>query len=100
MTDAARGLLVCGTASNAGKTTVVAALCRLLARRGVRVAPFKAQNMSLNSAVTPNGREIARARYLQAQAAGVVPEAAMNPVLVKPGTDRRSRPRAGWERPR
>jgi adenosylcobyric acid synthase len=89
-TRAARGLLVCGTASNAGKTTVVAALCRALARRGVRVAPFKAQNMSLNSAVTPDGREIARAQHLQAQAAGVVPEAAMNPVLVKPGTDRRS----------
>jgi adenosylcobyric acid synthase len=90
VTAPARGLLVCGTASNAGKTTVVAALCRLLARRGVRVAPFKAQNMSLNSAVTADGREIARAQFLQAQAAGAVPESAMNPVLVKPGTDRRS----------
>jgi adenosylcobyric acid synthase len=89
LTDA-RGLLVCGTASNAGKTTVVAALCRLLARRGVRVAPYKAQNMSLNSAVTDDGREIARAQFLQAEAAGVVAEAAMNPILVKPGTDRRA----------
>jgi adenosylcobyric acid synthase len=90
LTVAARGLLVCGTASNAGKTTVVAALCRLLARRGVHVAPFKAQNMSLNSAVTVDGREIARAQYLQAEAAGIAAEASMNPVLVKPGTDRRA----------
>ena len=90
LNSSARGLLVCGTASNAGKTTVVAALCRLLARRGVRVAPFKAQNMSLNSTVTADGREIARAQHLQAEAAGVAPEVAMNPILVKPGTDRRS----------
>ena len=90
MTKKARGLLVCGTSSNAGKTTVVAALCRSLARQGVRVAPYKAQNMSLNSAVTQDGFEIARAQFLQAQAAGVPAEVAMNPVLVKPGTDRRS----------
>jgi adenosylcobyric acid synthase len=90
LTDVASGLLVCGTASNAGKTTVVAALCRVLARRGVRVAPFKAQNMSLNSAVTAAGHEIARAQYFQAAAAGVVAEAAMNPILVKPGTDQRA----------
>jgi adenosylcobyric acid synthase len=84
----ARGLLVCGTASNAGKTTIVAALCRSLARRGVRVAPFKAQNMSLNSGVTASGHEIARAQLLQADAARVAAEVAMNPILVKPGTDR------------
>lgn len=84
----ARGVLVCGTASNAGKTTIVAALCRALARRGVKVAPYKAQNMSLNSGVTATGHEIARAQLLQAEAARVVAEVAMNPVLVKPGTDR------------
>jgi adenosylcobyric acid synthase len=84
----ARGLLVCGTASNAGKTTIVAALCRSLARRGVRVAPFKAQNMSLNSGVTASGHEIARAQLLQADAARIPAEVAMNPILVKPGTDR------------
>ena len=83
-------LLVCGTASDAGKSLVVAGLCRWLRRRGVRVAPFKAQNMSLNSAVTPDGREIGRAQAMQAAAAGVVPEAAMNPVLVKPSGERRS----------
>ncbi len=87
---AGRGLLVAGTASDAGKTLVVAGLCRILARRGLRVAPFKAQNMSNNSMVCLDGAEIGRAQYLQAIAARVVPEAAMNPVLLKPGTDRRA----------
>jgi adenosylcobyric acid synthase len=82
-----RSLLVCGTTSDAGKTIVVAGLCRALARRGVKVAPFKAQNMSLNSYVTRAGEEIGRAQAAQAQAAGVEPEAAMNPVLLKPGSD-------------
>lgn len=86
----ARGLLICGTASNAGKTTLVAGLCRELARRGVKVAPFKAQNMSLNSGVTDTGHEIARAQLLQATAAGVTAEVAMNPILIKPGTDTRA----------
>lgn len=86
----ARGLLVAGTTSDAGKSLVTAALCRWLAREGVRVAPFKAQNMSNNSMVCPDGAEIGRAQWVQAQAAGVTPEAAMNPVLLKPGSDRRS----------
>ena len=84
------GLLVAGTTSDAGKSTVVAALCRWLARQGVRVAPFKAQNMSNNSMVCSDGAEIGRAQWLQAVAAGAEPESAMNPVLLKPGSDRRS----------
>ncbi|MBO2463263.1 cobyric acid synthase [Actinomadura violacea] len=84
------GLLVAGTTSDAGKSVVTAGLCRWLARQGVKVAPFKAQNMSLNSMVTADGAEIGRAQYMQAQAAGVEPRAVMNPVLLKPGSDRRS----------
>jgi adenosylcobyric acid synthase len=81
-------LLVAGTSSDAGKSVVVAGICRWLRRQGVSVAPFKAQNMSLNAAVTADGSEIGRAQAAQAAAAGVAPEASMNPVLIKPTGER------------
>ncbi len=80
-------LLIAGTTSDAGKSVVTAGLCRWLARQGVAVAPFKAQNMSLNSFVTLAGEEIGRAQAAQARACGIEPEAVMNPVLLKPGSD-------------
>ena len=76
--------MVCGASSNAGKSTLVAGICRHYARRGLRAAPFKAQNMANNSSVTASGHEIARAQAWQAMAAGVEADVAMNPVLLKP----------------
>ena len=84
------GLLIAGTTSDAGKSLIVTGLARAFRRRGIRVAPFKSQNMSNNSMVCSDGTEIGRAQYLQAQAAGVEPGSLLNPVLLKPGSDRRS----------
>jgi adenosylcobyric acid synthase len=82
-----RCLMIQGTTSDAGKSTLTTALCRVLQRRGVRVAPFKPQNMALNSAVAVDGGEIGRAQALQAQAAGIAASSDMNPVLLKPNSD-------------
>lgn len=83
-------IMVQGTTSDAGKTTLVAALCRILKQRDVSVVPFKPQNMALNSAVTVDGGEIGRAQALQALAAGLQPHTDMNPILIKPTSDTRA----------
>jgi adenosylcobyric acid synthase len=85
-----KALAILGTGSDVGKSLIVAGLCRLLSRKGVRVAPFKAQNMALNSFVTLDGGEIGRAQALQAQACGIEPTVDINPILLKPESDSRS----------
>jgi adenosylcobyric acid synthase len=82
-----KALMICGTGSDVGKSVLTAGLCRILRNRGVRVAPFKSQNMALNSAVTPEGGEIGRAQAVQAAACGIPPHTDMNPVLLKPNSD-------------
>lgn len=82
-----RAVMVCGTGSDVGKSVLTAGFCRIFTRQGVKVAPFKSQNMALNSAVTPEGGEIGRAQAVQAEACGIPPHVDMNPVLLKPNCD-------------
>lgn len=84
---AAKAIMIQGTASNAGKSVLTAALCRIFKQDGYRVAPFKSQNMALNSYITADGLEMGRAQVMQAEAAGIAPDVRMNPILLKPTSD-------------
>lgn len=86
----AKNIMIQGTMSNAGKSLLAAGLCRVLRQDGLRVAPFKSQNMALNSFITADGGEMGRAQVVQAEAAGIAPDVRMNPILLKPTTDRGS----------
>ena len=86
----AKNIMIQGTMSNAGKSLLAAGLCRVLRQEGLRVAPFKSQNMALNSFITAAGGEMGRAQVVQAEAAGIAPDVRMNPILLKPTTDRGS----------
>ena len=83
----AKPIMIQGTMSNAGKSLLAAGLCRIFRQDGYRVAPFKSQNMALNSYVTADGLEMGRAQVMQAEAAGILPDVRMNPILLKPTTD-------------
>ena len=83
----AKPIMIQGTMSNAGKSLLAAGLCRVLSQDGLRVTPFKSQNMALNSFVTRDGLEMGRAQVVQAQAAGIEPDVRMNPILLKPSSD-------------
>jgi len=86
----AKSIMIQGTASSAGKSLISAGLCRIFQQDGYKVVPFKSQNMALNSFITKDGMEMGRAQVVQAEAAGVEPDVRMNPILLKPTTDKKA----------